>query len=68
MESENVTVGRRVPWNKGKFTEQKPPLNVACGSVADFHQRRLPTQTRSSSCTKAVIQPVPGSHKKAPRT
>ena len=26
MESENVTVDRRVPWNKGKLTGQKPPL------------------------------------------
>lgn len=26
MESENVTVGRRVPWNKGKLTGQQQPL------------------------------------------
>ena len=28
MESENVTVGRRVPWNKGRLTGQKPPLKL----------------------------------------
>ncbi len=28
MESANVTVGRRVPWNKGKLTGQKPPLKL----------------------------------------
>jgi integrase len=28
MESENVTVSRRVPWNKGKLTGQKPPLRL----------------------------------------
>lgn len=28
MESENVSVGRRVPWNKGKLTGQKPPLKL----------------------------------------
>lgn len=28
MESENVTVGRCVPWNKGKLTRQKPPLKL----------------------------------------
>ncbi|WP_370628197.1 hypothetical protein [Bordetella sp. BOR01] len=28
MESENATVGRRVPWNKGKLTGQKPPLKL----------------------------------------
>ena len=26
MESENVVVVHRVPWNKGKLTGQKPPL------------------------------------------
>ena len=28
MESANVTVGCRVPWNKGKLTGQKPPLKL----------------------------------------
>ncbi len=28
MESANVTVGRRVPWNKGKLTGQKLPLKL----------------------------------------
>lgn len=28
MESENVVVSRRVPWNKGKLTGQKPPLRL----------------------------------------
>ncbi|CAB3696172.1 hypothetical protein DFP87_10845 [Achromobacter marplatensis] len=28
MESTNVTVGHRVPWNKGKLTGQKPPLKL----------------------------------------
>jgi len=28
MESENITVGRRVPWNKGKLTVQKSPLKL----------------------------------------
>lgn len=28
MESENVTVGRRVPWKKGKLIGQKPPLKL----------------------------------------
>ncbi len=28
MESENATVGRRAPWNKGKLTGQKPPLKL----------------------------------------
>lgn len=28
MESANVAVGRRVPWNKGKLTGQKPPLKA----------------------------------------
>jgi hypothetical protein len=28
IESENVTLGRRVPWNKGKLTGQKPPLKL----------------------------------------
>ena len=28
MESESVTVDRRVPWNKGKLTGQKPPLKL----------------------------------------
>ena len=28
MESESVTVDRRVPWNKGKLTGKKPPLKL----------------------------------------
>lgn len=28
MESENVVVSHRVPWNKGKLTGQKPPLKL----------------------------------------
>ena len=28
MESENVVVVHRVPWNKGKLTGQKPPLKL----------------------------------------
>jgi hypothetical protein len=28
MKSENVAVSRRVPWNKGKLTGQKPPLKL----------------------------------------
>jgi hypothetical protein len=28
MESENVVVAHRVPWNKGKLTGQKPPLKL----------------------------------------
>jgi len=28
MESESAAVGRRVPWNKGKLTGQKPPLKL----------------------------------------
>ena len=28
MESENVVVLHRVPWNKGKLTGQKPPLKL----------------------------------------
>lgn len=28
MESANVNVGRRVPWNKGKLAGQKPPLKL----------------------------------------
>ena len=28
MESENVVVVPRVPWNKGKLTGQKPPLKL----------------------------------------
>jgi len=28
MESENIIVNRRVPWNKGKLTGQKPPLKL----------------------------------------
>jgi len=28
MESENVAVDRRVPWNKGKLTGQTPPLKL----------------------------------------
>lgn len=28
MESENAEVDRRVPWNKGKLTGQKPPLKL----------------------------------------
>ena len=28
MESANAAVDRRVPWNKGKLTGQKPPLKL----------------------------------------
>jgi len=28
MESGDVVVGHRVPWNKGKLTGQKPPLKL----------------------------------------
>ncbi|MBB3002807.1 hypothetical protein FHX57_005180 [Paraburkholderia tropica] len=28
METENGQAGNRVPWNKGKPTGQKPPLNL----------------------------------------
>mgnify|MGYP006182072943 CR=1 FL=1 len=28
METTNVAVGHRVPWNKGKLTGQKPPLKL----------------------------------------
>lgn len=28
MESANVAVVRRAPWNKGKLTRQKPPLKL----------------------------------------
>lgn len=28
MESENVTIDRRVPWSKGKLTGQKAPLKL----------------------------------------
>ncbi|KNE27943.1 tyrosine-type recombinase/integrase [Achromobacter spanius] len=28
MESDNAAVDRRVPWNKGKLTGQKPPLKL----------------------------------------
>ncbi|MNL49547.1 hypothetical protein D3C87_1724910 [compost metagenome] len=28
MESENAALDRRVPWNKGKLTGQKPPLKL----------------------------------------
>lgn len=28
MESTNAAVERRVPWNKGKLTGQKPPLKL----------------------------------------
>lgn len=28
MESENVVLSHRVPWNKGKLTGQKPPLKL----------------------------------------
>ncbi|PXX30999.1 hypothetical protein NA66_10142 [Burkholderia pyrrocinia] len=28
MKSENVVVVHRVPWNKGKLTGQKPPLEL----------------------------------------
>ncbi|AVG44010.1 hypothetical protein LMG3410_03409 [Achromobacter aegrifaciens] len=28
MESANATVGRRAPWNKGKLTRLKPPLEL----------------------------------------
>ena len=28
MKFENVTVGHRVPWNKGKLIGQKPPLKL----------------------------------------
>lgn len=28
MESENVVVRDRAPWNKGKLTGQKPPLKL----------------------------------------
>lgn len=28
MKSESVAVSRRVPWNKGKLTGQKPPLKL----------------------------------------
>lgn len=28
MDSANVTVGHRVPWNKGKLTAHKPPLKL----------------------------------------
>ena len=28
MESPNVVVGHRMPWNKGKLTGQKPPLKL----------------------------------------
>ena len=28
MESDNAAVHRRVPWNKGKLTGQKPPLKL----------------------------------------
>lgn len=28
MESENAVVSRRMPWNKGKLTGQKPPLKL----------------------------------------
>jgi integrase len=28
METQNVPAGRRVPWNKGKLTGQKPPLKL----------------------------------------
>ncbi|CAD6562270.1 hypothetical protein LMG27952_07737 [Paraburkholderia hiiakae] len=28
METQNVAVGSRVPWNKGKLTGQKPPLKL----------------------------------------
>lgn len=28
MDSENVVVAHRVPWNRGKLTGQKPPLEL----------------------------------------
>lgn len=38
MESENVVVVHRVPWNKGKLTGQKPPAKCVVGRT---FRRRL---------------------------
>lgn len=32
MEAIDVGGMRRVPWNKGKLTGQKPPLKMICGT------------------------------------
>lgn len=50
MESENVAVGRRVPWNRGKFIGQKPPLKLReiGQSEQDFRWRRTSGNSRCS--------------------
>ena len=39
MGSENAAFDRRVPWNNGKLTGQKPPLNSISRSIASSSLR-----------------------------
>lgn len=60
MESENVTVGRRVPWNKGKLTGQKPPPKFR--EIWAIRTRRSPATfkaTESQAGWKDGIEAAP---------
>lgn len=76
MESSNVTVGRRVLWNKGKLTGQKPPLKLReiwairrrrqmASSVREFAMFNLAIDSKLRACnlTRLQVQDVHhGSH------
>lgn len=76
MESANVTVGHRVPWNKGKLTGQKPPLKLGeiwairtrlqmTSNVRELAMFNLAIDTKLRACdlTRLQVQDIRhGSH------